>query len=80
MYSKQIIIKLAIKMVKCFTYVVPDIFLLNFKQKKAKEKSLAFVRMTGIEPAHREALDPKSNVSTSSTTSAFQNFYGLFLA
>ncbi len=28
------------------------------------------VRMTGIEPAHLAALDPKSSVSTSSTTSA----------
>ena len=48
--------------------------------QKAEDFSSAFVRMTGIEPAHREALDPKSNVSTSSTTSAFQNFYDLFLA
>ncbi len=29
------------------------------------------VRMTGIEPAHLAALDPKSSVSTSSTTSAY---------
>jgi hypothetical protein len=29
------------------------------------------VRMTGIEPARREALDPKSSMSTSSITSAY---------
>ena len=32
------------------------------------------VRMTGIEPAHLAASDPKSDVSTSSTTSAFSIF------
>ena len=39
--------------------------------EKAEDFSSAFVRMTGIEPAHLAASDPKSDVSTSSTTSAF---------
>ena len=63
------------KKTKCCTYVVPKVknreenpFFLN---EKAEEKSSAFVRMTGIEPAHLAASDPKSDVSTSSTTSAF---------
>lgn len=36
-----------------------------------KTKSL-FVRLTGLEPARRETLDPKSNASTNSATSAFR--------
>ena len=39
--------------------------------KKAEIISLLFVRMTGLEPAHLAALEPKSNVSANSTTSAF---------
>lgn len=31
-----------------------------------------FVRLTGLEPARRETLDPKSNASTNSATSAFR--------
>ena len=31
------------------------------------------VRTRGLEPPHREAPDPKSGVSTNSTTSAFVN-------
>ena len=29
-----------------------------------------FVRLTGLEPARRETLDPKSNASTNSATGA----------
>ena len=29
-----------------------------------------FVRLTGLEPAHREILDPKSSASTNSATGA----------
>ena len=29
-----------------------------------------FVRLTGLEPAHRETLDPKSNASTNFATGA----------
>ena len=32
--------------------------------------SLYFVRLTGLEPARRETLDPKSNASTNSATGA----------
>ncbi len=39
-------------------------------KKSPLKASFSFVRMTGIEPAHLAALDPKSSVSTSSTTSA----------
>ena len=31
-----------------------------------------FVRVIGLEPTHREALDPKSSVSTNFTTPAFR--------
>lgn len=49
------------------------------EQKKKEEKqyvkqSLIFlivVRLTGLEPARRETLDPKSNASTNSATGAF---------
>jgi len=30
--------------------------------QKSEDFSSTFVRMTGIEPAHREPLDPKSNL------------------
>ena len=30
-----------------------------------------FVRLTGLEPARRETLDPKSSASTNSATGAF---------
>lgn len=40
------------------------------QHKKSFPFLRSFVRMTGIEPARREALDPKSSMSTSSTTSA----------
>ena len=35
-----------------------------------KENGLFFVRMKGVEPPRLAALDPKSSVSTNSTTSA----------
>ena len=35
-----------------------------------------FVRLTGLEPAHREILDPKSSASTNSATGA--SFLGAF--
>ena len=31
----------------------------------------SFVRLTGLEPARRETLDPKSSASTNSATGAF---------
>ena len=34
--------------------------------------SIIVVRLTGLEPAHREILDPKSSASTNSATSAKQ--------
>ena len=40
-------------------------------KKKAEIFSLLLVRMTGLEPAHLAALEPKSNVSANSTTSAY---------
>ena len=42
----------------------------NFEVFHSSVSKQDFVRMTGIEPAHLAALDPKSSVSTSSTTSA----------
>ena len=33
--------------------------------------TLCVVRLTGLEPARRETLDPKSNASTNSATGAF---------
>ncbi len=38
--------------------------------KKAKDISLAFVRVERLELSHLAALDPKSSVSTNSTTPA----------
>ena len=35
------------------------------------------VRLTGLEPAHREILDPKSSASTNSATGAFLQKEGL---
>ena len=35
-----------------------------------------FVRLTGLEPARRETLDPKSNASTNSATGAFPGICG----
>ena len=35
-----------------------------------------FVRLTGLEPAHREILDPKSSASTNSATGALLGFAG----
>ena len=38
--------------------------------------TLRLVRLTGLEPARRETLDPKSNASTNSATGAFPDFCG----
>ena len=35
------------------------------------------VRLTGLEPAHRETLDPKSNASTNFATGAIAQFVSL---
>ena len=35
-----------------------------------------YVRLTGLEPAHREILDPKSSASTNSATGACLHFCG----
>ena len=39
--------------------------------KKAEDFSSAYVRVKGLEPPHLAASDPKSDVSTNSTTPAF---------
>ena len=39
-------------------------------KKLPKIEKLLFVRVKGLEPPRREALDPKSSVSTNSTTPA----------
>ena len=44
---------------------------LNQTLNKSIRFRLMLVRMTGVEPASREALDPKSSVSANFTTSAF---------
>ena len=36
------------------------------------------VRVEGLEPPRREALDPKSSVSTNFTTPAFGNYFNAF--
>jgi hypothetical protein len=55
-----------------------SIYILNFilniiKKSLNKEIDFIMVRMTGIEPARRKALDPKSSASASSATSAYSN-------
>ena len=41
----------------------------------------SFVRLTGLEPARRGTLDPKSSASTNSATGAsFVTFSGVFLS
>lgn len=42
-----------------------------FKIKKPKISPRLFVRAKGLEPPHLAASDPKSDVSTNSTTPAF---------
>ena len=37
-------------------------------------RSLILVRVKGLEPPRREALDPKSSVSTNSTTPALRHY------
>ena len=39
-----------------------------------------FVRLTGLEPARRETLDPKSSASTNSATGAFFVVFVVFAA
>lgn len=46
------------------------IFRLNFEIKKPKISLRLFVRVKGLEPPHLAASDPKSDVSTNSTTPA----------
>ena len=40
------------------------------KRPKQKNALVFLVRLTGLEPAHRETLDPKSNASTNFATGA----------
>ena len=40
------------------------------ERKKPQQRSRGFVRVKGLEPPRREALDPKSSVSTNFTTPA----------
>ena len=43
--------------------------------------SFLFVRLTGLEPARRETLDPKSSASTNSATGAvFLSVFAIFAA
>ena len=57
--------RLAILRIASFNYKDPN------KQKKyGFAVLLLFMRMTGLEPACRTALEPKSSVSANSTTSA----------
>ena len=42
-----------------------------FLHKKSRRKTSAFVQAGRLELPHIAALDPKSNVSTNSTTPAF---------
>lgn len=44
------------------------------KRKKPTQNESAFVQAGRLELPHIAALDPKSNVSTNSTTPAFYNF------
>lgn len=61
-----------------YTNVVPEAKILLkitlLKTKKAEVKTSAFVRAKGLEPSHLTALDPKSSVSTNSTTPAYLKF------
>lgn len=47
----------------------------SVQQKELKGKAFTAIAVkvpgTGLEPAHQKALDPKSSVSTNSTTPAF---------
>ena len=45
---------------------------LQYKSKKVpKNRDFSLVRVTGLEPAHHLALEPKSNVSANFTTPAY---------
>ena len=56
-----------------------SIFSRRFETKKAEDFSLAFLQVGRLELPHIAALDPKSNVSTNSTTPAFQNILTLII-
>ncbi len=43
---------------------------LDYKKEENSLEFSSFVRLIGLEPTRREALDPKSSVSTNFTTSA----------
>ena len=72
--------KLILKKSKCCTYVVPKqknlSVLRGFLTVKLQLKK---VRAGRLELPHLAAPDPKSGVSTNSTTPAFSIFYELFL-
>uniref|UniRef100_UPI0040474FEA hypothetical protein n=1 Tax=Mariniflexile sp. TaxID=1979402 RepID=UPI0040474FEA len=52
----------------------------QFKIEKAEDFSSAFVQVGRLELPHIAALDPKSSVSTNSTTLAFQYSNVLYFA
>ena len=60
--------------VNSFFSLIPELTSLTGGHKKGDsvkiDKIPAFVRAKGLEPSHREALDPKSSVSTNFTTPA----------
>ncbi len=49
----------------------------NFKQKKSEDFSSDFVQAERLELSHLAALDPKSSVSTNSTTPAYPIIIGM---
>lgn len=50
---------------------MPILFIYLYEQKSLKQGLLLLVRVTGLEPAHHRALEPKSNVSANFTTPAY---------
>jgi hypothetical protein len=49
---------------------LPTLFLLKNKKKPDKIELFRVVRATGLEPAHRLTLEPKSSASANSATPA----------
>ena len=49
---------------------LPTLFLLKNKKKPDKIELFRMVRATGLEPAHRLTLEPKSSASANSATPA----------
>ena len=49
---------------------LPTLFLLKNKKKLDKIELFRVVRATGLEPAHRLTLEPKSSASANSATPA----------